>query len=184
MYAYCGNNPVMSYDPQGNWDLWGALKSVGQAIVVAAVVVTAAVVIATTVTVAAVASVSSGGTAAIATVPAATAIVTTTLEICTAATVAGVTAIAAGEIGENIYFEKEKRPYTGEPNSTWAGSNGDKRTFGDDGKPKQDYDHDDHGNPKHHPHDEKGGHYHDWSNGKRGPAHLRNVSCRNTIMIL
>lgn len=30
----------------------------------------------------------------------------------------------------------------------------------------------DHGNPEEHPHDEKGGHYHDWKDGKRGPAHL------------
>lgn len=50
--------------------------------------------------------------------------------------------------------------------------NGDTRTYGKDGTPSQDYDHSDHGNPKWHPHDEKGGHKHDWVDGKRGPAHL------------
>ena len=34
-----------------------------------------------------------------------------------------------------------------------------------------DYDHDDHGQPSKHPHDENGGHYHDWDNGVRGPAY-------------
>ena len=73
------------------------------------------------------------------------------------------------------------RPNTGDPNSTYHAPNGDKRTYGSDGKPQQDYDHNDHGNPKNHPHDENGGHYHDWDwsdnkpwpgNSPRGPAYV------------
>lgn len=47
--------------------------------------------------------------------------------------------------------------------------NGDRRTYG---KPKRDYDHSDHGNSSNHPHDEKGGHYHDWDGSKRGSAYV------------
>lgn len=66
-----------------------------------------------------------------------------------------------------------RRPNSGEPDSTYKSPNGDWRKYGPDGKPKQDYDHDDHGNPKAHPHDENGGHYHDWDkDGKRGEPHL------------
>ena len=64
-----------------------------------------------------------------------------------------------------------RRPYTGEPGSTYTAPNGDWRRYGPDGKPEQDYDHDDHGFPDKHPHDENGGHYHDWSNGKHGDAY-------------
>ena len=39
LYAYCGNNPVMGYDPDGTWD-WGRFWS-GIAIAVAAVVAVA-----------------------------------------------------------------------------------------------------------------------------------------------
>ena len=68
--------------------------------------------------------------------------------------------------------DANRRPNTGEPGSTWKAPNGDWRKYGPDGKQQQDYDHDDHGHPELHPHDENGGHYHDWLNGVRGPAHL------------
>ncbi len=45
------------------------------------------------------------------------------------------------------------------------------RTYGPDGNPEHDYDHDDHGRPDKHPHDSNGGHNHDWKNGVRGPAY-------------
>ena len=64
-----------------------------------------------------------------------------------------------------------RRPYTGEPGSTYTAPNGDSRTYGSDGTPKHDYDHDDHGRPDQHPHDANGGHNHDWENGVRGPAY-------------
>ena len=64
------------------------------------------------------------------------------------------------------------RPYEWNPNSRFEAENGDWRDYGEDGKPMVDYDHDDHGNPKNHPHDENGGHYHDWVDGKRGKARL------------
>ena len=68
--------------------------------------------------------------------------------------------------------EKNKRPYEGEPGSTYHSPNGDWRKYGPDGKPEQDYDHDDHGFPDKHPHDENGGHYHDWIGGKHGDAYV------------
>jgi len=73
----------------------------------------------------------------------------------------------------NIYYEGNgnKRPYTGTPGSTYVAPNGDRRTYGPDGNPEHDYDHDDHGNPAQHPHDPEGGHNHNWVNGKRGPAY-------------
>ena len=55
-----------------------------------------------------------------------------------------------------------RRPNTGEPGSTYRAPNGDTRTYGPDGRPSHDYDHDDHGQPNKHPHDENGGHHHDW----------------------
>ncbi len=73
--------------------------------------------------------------------------------------------------GTNVY-NSSKRPMKGDPGSTWTGSDGSNRTFGSDGTPLRDYDPTDHGNPKKHPHDENGGHFHDWSNGKRGPAYV------------
>ena len=71
-------------------------------------------------------------------------------------------------------YGSNKRPYRGDPGSTYEAPNGDTRTYGPDGTPKHDYDHDDHGNPKQHPHDENGGHNHDWNDGKRGPAYSIN----------
>lgn len=68
--------------------------------------------------------------------------------------------------------DKNRRPYIGKPGSTYVAPNGDRRTYGNDGKPKRDYDHSDHGNPSNHPHDEKGGHYHDWDGSKRGSAYV------------
>ena len=68
----------------------------------------------------------------------------------------------------------DKRPYTGEPGSTYEGPNGDKRTYGPDGLPERDYDNSDHGRPDKHPHDNNGGHNHDWENGVRGPAYTVN----------
>jgi RHS repeat-associated protein len=65
-------------------------------------------------------------------------------------------------LNKHIMFHKNKRPYVGEPGSTYEAPNGDKRTCGPDGKPLRDYDHNNHGNPKNHPSDENGGHYHDW----------------------
>ncbi len=67
-----------------------------------------------------------------------------------------------------------RRPYKGEPGSTYTAPNGDSRTYGSDGTPKHDYDHNDHGYPDKHPHDLNGGHNHDWENGVRGPAYSRN----------
>ena len=67
--------------------------------------------------------------------------------------------------------DANRRPYTGEPGSTYTAPNGDSRTYGPDGTPEHDYDHDDHGRPDKHPHDSNGGHNHDWKNGVRGPAY-------------
>ncbi len=67
--------------------------------------------------------------------------------------------------------DANRRPNTGEPGSTYTAPNGDSRTYGSDGTPKHDYDHDDHGRPDKHPHDPNGGHNHDWENGVRGPAY-------------
>lgn len=67
--------------------------------------------------------------------------------------------------------DDNRRPYTGEPGSTYTAPNGDSRTYGPDGTPEHDYDHDDHGRPDKHPHDPNGGHNHDWENGVRGPAY-------------
>ena len=67
--------------------------------------------------------------------------------------------------------DANRRPYTGEPGSTYTAPNGDSRTYGPDGNPEHDYDHDDHGRPDKHPHDSNGGHNHDWKNGVRGPAY-------------
>ena len=67
--------------------------------------------------------------------------------------------------------DANRRPYTGEPGSTYTAPNGDSRTYGPDGTPEHDYDHDDHGRPDKHPHDPNGGHNHDWENGVRGPAY-------------
>ena len=64
-----------------------------------------------------------------------------------------------------------RRPYTGKPGSTYKAPNGDSRTYGPDGTPEHDYDHDDHGRPDKHPHDSNGGHNHDWKNGVRGPSY-------------
>ena len=64
-----------------------------------------------------------------------------------------------------------RRPNRGKPGSTYIAPNGDKRTYGQDGNPIRDWDHDDHGAPNKHPHDSNGGHNHDWVNGKRGPAY-------------
>ena len=67
------------------------------------------------------------------------------------------------------------RPNTGEPGSTYKAPNGDTRTYGPDGRPAHDYDHNDHGRPDKHPHDSNGGHHHDWdwSNPKpRGDAYI------------
>ena len=67
--------------------------------------------------------------------------------------------------------DANRRPYTGKPGSTYRAPNGDSRTYGPDGTPEHDYDHDDHGRPDKHPHDPNGGHNHDWKNGVRGPAY-------------
>ena len=67
--------------------------------------------------------------------------------------------------------DANRRPYNGEPGSIYIAPNGDSRTYGPDGSPEHDYDHDDHGRPDQHPHDPNGGHNHDWNNGKRGPAY-------------
>ena len=67
--------------------------------------------------------------------------------------------------------DPNRRPYTGEPGSTYTAPNGDTRTYGPDGNPEHDYDHDDHGRPDKHPHDPNGGHNHDWEDGVRGPAY-------------
>ncbi len=65
--------------------------------------------------------------------------------------------------------DANRRPNRGEPGSTWEAPNGDKRTYGPDGRPKHDYDHNDHGFPDSHPHDENGGHNHDWDWSKTPP---------------
>ena len=70
---------------------------------------------------------------------------------------------------------ENRRPNTGEPGSTYVAPNGDKRTYGPDGKPEHDYDHDDHGRPDSHPHDKDGGHEHNWENGVRGKPYTTNV---------
>ena len=67
--------------------------------------------------------------------------------------------------------DANRRPYTGEPGSNYTAPNGDSRTYGPDGTPEHNYDHDDHRRPDKHPHDSNGGHNHDWENGVRGPAY-------------
>lgn len=62
-----------------------------------------------------------------------------------------------------------RRPNTGEPGSTYKAPNGDTRTYGPDRRPQHDYDHGDHGQPDKHPHDENGGHHHDWDWSKEPP---------------
>lgn len=67
-----------------------------------------------------------------------------------------------------------RRPNSGDPGSTYTAPNGDTRTYGPDGDPAHDWDHDDHGQPDNHPHDSNGGHNHDWDWSKtppRGPAY-------------
>ena len=119
VFAYCNNNPIMNYDPNGH------------SLLAAFLVVVAA--------------------------------------ICTASS------------NTKTSSNNNKRPNTGNPNSTYKAPNGDKRTYDSDGKPKQDYDHSDHGYPDKHPHDENGGHYHDWDwsdnkpwagDSPRGPAYV------------
>ena len=59
MFAYCGNNPVMGYDPMGNWDWAGVF--VGVSIIVVTTIVIAVVGVTTTVgTVATVAALTTG----------------------------------------------------------------------------------------------------------------------------
>ena len=79
-----------------------------------------------------------------------------------------------GSILKASSHDVNRRPYTGEPGSTYTAPNGDTRTYGPDRTPKHDYDHNDHGRPDKHPHDSKGGHNHDWENGVRGPAYSVN----------
>ena len=67
--------------------------------------------------------------------------------------------------------DANRRSNTGEPGSTYTAPNGDSRTYGADGKPEHDYDHNDHGRLDKHLHDSKGGHHHDWKNGVRGSAY-------------
>ena len=81
-------------------------------------------------------------------------------------------------VKNDYYFSNttpNRRPNTGKPGSTYTAPNGDKRTYGPDGKPTRDWDHDDHGAPNKHPHDSNGGHTHDWENGIRGPAHIEQI---------
>ena len=75
--------------------------------------------------------------------------------------------------------DANRRPNSGKPGSTVRMPNGDSRTYGPDGKPQHDYDHDDHKQPDQHPHDENGGHQHDgdWTQKPpRGPAYTIDAS--------
>ena len=86
--------------------------------------------------------------------------------------------VAKSFVKESYYLSNttpNRRPNTGKPGSTYTAPNGDKRTYGPDGKPTKDWDHDDHGAPNKHPHDSEGGHTHDWENGIRGPAHIEQI---------
>lgn len=86
--------------------------------------------------------------------------------------------VAKSFVKNNYYISSttpNRRPNTGKPGSTYTAPNGDKRTYGPDGRPTKDWDHDDHGAPNKHPHDSEGGHTHDWENGKRGPAHIEQI---------
>ena len=86
--------------------------------------------------------------------------------------------VAKSFVNNNYYISSttpNRRPNTGKPGSTYTAPNGDKRTYGHDGRPTKDWDHDDHGAPNKHPHDSEGGHTHDWENGKRGPAHIEQI---------
>lgn len=78
---------------------------------------------------------------------------------------------------KNSSSKSNYRPPTGEPGSTYVAPNGDSRTYGSDGKPVHDYDHSDHGHPKHHPHDENGGNHHDWTDGVRGDPYIPGMDC-------
>ena len=73
-----------------------------------------------------------------------------------------------GIIG-SISHDATRRPYTGEPNSSYETPKGDRRYYDEDGKPYLDYDNDDHGNDKNHP---NGGHWHVWKNGERDSTPL------------
>ena len=86
--------------------------------------------------------------------------------------------VAKSFVNNNYYISSTtptRRPNTGKPGSTYTAPNGDKRTYGPDGRPTKDWDHDDHGAPNKHPHDSEGGHTHDWENGKRGPTHIEQI---------
>ena len=73
------------------------------------------------------------------------------------------------EYNQYLAQSENRRPNTGEPGSTYKAPNGDTRTYGPNRRPSLDYDHDDHGQPNKHPHDENGGHYHDWDWTKDPP---------------
>ena len=72
-----------------------------------------------------------------------------------------------GGMTKQQWHEANRRPNTGEPNSEYNAPNGDKRFYGEDGKPYLDYDHDDHDQPGKHPHDANGGHWHVWTDEGR-----------------
>ncbi|MCQ4114244.1 RHS repeat-associated core domain-containing protein [Ruminococcus sp. zg-921] len=138
VFAYCNNNPIINYDPNGHSLLAAILFVV------------------------------------------ATAVVAT---ICTSS--------SHTKTSYNT-SNNNKRPNNGTPGSTYKAPNGDKRTYGSDGKPKKDYDHSDHGYPDKHPHDENGGHYHDWDwsdnkpwagDSPRGPAYLPVIVGITTIAV-
>ena len=44
MFSYCGNNPVMGYDPCGTFDFWGFAKGVGRVVTGVSAVIAGAVV--------------------------------------------------------------------------------------------------------------------------------------------
>jgi len=101
MYAYCGNNPVMGYDPTGAFD-WDTLKQFGQNCIKAAIVVTSIAVAVVSVGSAIIGTVASGGAGAVA-IPSALALATECVAVATA-TVAtiGVVSVVTAEMGSSV----------------------------------------------------------------------------------
>ena len=142
VYEYANNNPYRHTDPDGRCPVClPAIPAIIEAIVAAVASNTGAVVvgIAGGVVIGA-ASQSNGGNSA------------------------GPAPGAAAESASGSGQRPSKTPNTGPPGSTYVNpGSGQERTYGPDGRPVRDIDHD-------HPHDGIQPHQHDWVDGKRQPG--------------
>ena len=108
LFAYCGNNPVMGYDPDGTFN-WSGLKNLGNCFVKAAIITACVGGAVLTLAAAITMTISSGGAGAIA-VPAAIAIAANCIATATAVVAAaGATAVVVGGIGENISYSHDSK---------------------------------------------------------------------------